>query len=129
MKQHLLLFCLYSFNQLNPFFSLFLNFKQILVIAGSECDVVLLHRFTQYFYNRDYKIHVYDPPTMPGVLGSNVVEYRDVDDLPTNFPAVYFLSAQTFHVDEDLRHWILRIARPAQISNASYGYPQKQVGI
>lgn len=91
--------------------------KELVIIAGLSCDPITLHRFTQYFYNRDYKIHVYDPPKMPGLLENKVSVYRDVEKLPTDLPAIYLLCPQTFHSDEELRCWLFRMTRPPQTTS------------
>jgi hypothetical protein len=104
-------------------FRLSSNSKDMLLIAGESCDPILLHRFTQYFCNREFKIHVYDPPQMPGHLGNNIVEYRDVDELPTDLSTIYFLSSTTFHIDEELRRWILKLSRPPlNLNVTNYAY-------
>lgn len=92
------------------------------MIAGSTCDPILLHRFTQYFYNRNLKIHVYDPPQIPGNLTEKMKIYREVDELPTNFNTIYLLCPQTFHSDEELQNWILNIARPQKSKVCSKFY-------
>jgi hypothetical protein len=84
----------------------------MVIIAGQSCDPIVLHRFMQYFYNRGYTLHIYDPPQIPGQLENKARIYRDVSGLSTDVPAVYMLCAQTFHSDEELRRWILKMARP-----------------
>jgi hypothetical protein len=84
----------------------------MLIIAGQSCDPIVLHRFMQYFYNRGFTLHIYDPPHIPGQLENKAQIYRDVTDLPTDLPAIYMLCAQTFHLDEELRRWVLRLSRP-----------------
>lgn len=93
-------------------FSYSINSKEVVIVAGQSCNSIVLHRFMQYFYNRGCSLHIYDPPKIPGRLENKIKIYRNVCDLPTEVPAVYMLCAQTFHSDEELRRWILKLSRP-----------------
>lgn len=96
-------------------FSLSITEKEMLIIAGPSCNPVILHRFMQHFYNRKIKLHVYDPPPIPGHLENKTLSYQDVMDLPIDLPAIYILCDKTFHTDEGLRRWILRLSRPRSV--------------
>ncbi|KAI6181653.1 DFDF domain-containing protein [Aphelenchoides besseyi] len=87
--------------------------QQMVVIAGPNCDYVLLHRFTQYFVNRGERVIIYQPKSVPGNLLSKTQNVRSVNELPKNPRAIYFLCPTTFHEDDELQRYVLRLSRPS----------------
>ncbi|KAI6222753.1 DFDF domain-containing protein [Aphelenchoides besseyi] len=87
--------------------------QQMVVIAGPNCDYVLLHRFTQYFVNRGERVIIYQPKSVPGNLLSKTQNVRSVSELPKNPRAIYFLCSTTFHEDDELQRYVLRLSRPS----------------